>query len=115
MDSFLISSLIIMLGLMLGIIISCRWYITKMAIFSEWFAMQQSRSGMLDSIRNDRSVRNSERNAEHNQNQIYCIDRDQLPRLDYNEVMNQSKEMDLPTYEEAVKQYQKQPPQITVV
>ncbi|XP_037046466.1 uncharacterized protein LOC119081548 isoform X2 [Bradysia coprophila] len=105
MDSFLISSLIIMLGLMLGIIISCRWYITKMAIFSEWFAMQQSRSG----------VRNSERNAEHNQNQIYCIDRDQLPRLDYNEVMNQSKEMDLPTYEEAVKQYQKQPPQITVV
>lgn len=90
--------------------ISCRWYITKMAIFSDWFAMQQqNRSGMLDSIQNDYSklchfdflffslkyfvgVRHSEQNSEQNRHQIYCIERDQLPRLDYNEVVNQSKE-----------------------
>lgn len=75
--------------------------------------MQQNRNGMLDYIRNDNSskfsandddfqfllfsfnfvaVRRSEPNSEQSQNQIYCIDRDHLPRLDYNEVMNQSKE-----------------------
>lgn len=68
------------------------------------------------------------------QNQIYCIEGDHLPRLHYNDV-NQSKEgkqgvffrsklyfpwncfwisVELPTYEEAIRQYQKQPPQVIV-
>ncbi|KAJ6642778.1 hypothetical protein Bhyg_07732, partial [Pseudolycoriella hygida] len=103
MDSFLVTSLIIMLGLTLGIIISCRWYITKMAIFSDWFVRQQNRNGILDTIEN--SVRQNGQNNEQNHSPIYCLERDQLQTLDYNEVMNQSK--DLPTYEEAIKQYQK--------
>lgn len=39
-----------------------------------------------------KGVRNSEQSSDQNRNQIYCIERDHVPRLDYNEVMNQSKE-----------------------
>lgn len=82
-----------------------------------------------------RGARQSQPTPEPNRNQIYCIERE-LPTLDYNEVMSQSKEsnkccyflskfkiienkkivitisVELPTYDEAIKQYQKHPQQI---
>lgn len=74
-----------------------------MTVFSDWFAMQQNQAGMLDYYMQCNissfflvivrlGVRQSVENSDQNCNQIYYIERDQLPRLDYNDVMNQSKE-----------------------